>query len=119
MNGTMQKSGVLIKKCRYVDQALVECQSRYDHDFFLASSVTCYKSLTSEVIAGVIGERYLESSNCVGMCVNLCKIPTQDFFTNSLGVPLTMTPSMSLNPITQSSSCSYQYQSTSYKSIKF
>uniref|UniRef100_A0A7I4EJB9 Beta-carotene isomerase D27-like C-terminal domain-containing protein n=1 Tax=Physcomitrium patens TaxID=3218 RepID=A0A7I4EJB9_PHYPA len=92
VNGTMQKSGVLIKKCRYVDQALVECQSRYDHDFFLASSVTCYKSLTSEVIAGVIGERYLESSNCVGMCVNLCKIPTQDFFTNSLGVPLTMTP---------------------------
>lgn len=51
VNGTMQKSGVLIKKCRY-----------------------------------------LESSNCVGMCVNLCKIPTQDFFTNSLGVPLTMTP---------------------------
>lgn len=51
VNGVLQKSGVLIKKCRY-----------------------------------------LESSNCVGMCVNMCKVPTQDFFTNSLGVPVTMTP---------------------------
>lgn len=37
--------------------------------------------------------RYLENSGCVGMCVNMCKIPTQEFFTNSLGMPLTMTPS--------------------------
>lgn len=37
--------------------------------------------------------RYLEHSGCVGMCVNMCKIPTQEFFTNSLGMPLTMTPS--------------------------
>lgn len=51
VNGVMQKSGVLIKKCRY-----------------------------------------LETSNCVGLCVNMCKVPTQDFFTNSLGVPVTMTP---------------------------
>ncbi|XP_024534389.1 beta-carotene isomerase D27, chloroplastic [Selaginella moellendorffii] len=36
--------------------------------------------------------RYLENSNCVGMCVNMCKIPTQDFFTNDFGLPLTMTP---------------------------
>jgi len=51
VNGVMQKSGVLLRKCRY-----------------------------------------LESSNCVGLCVNMCKIPTQDFFANSLGVPVTMTP---------------------------
>ncbi|KAL3817863.1 hypothetical protein ACJIZ3_003768 [Penstemon smallii] len=51
VNGVKQKSGVLIKKCRY-----------------------------------------LENSGCVGMCVNMCKIPTQDFFTNDFGLPLTMTP---------------------------
>lgn len=36
--------------------------------------------------------RYLEASGCVGMCVNMCKLPTQDFFTKSFGIPLTMTP---------------------------
>ncbi|KXZ52473.1 hypothetical protein GPECTOR_9g517 [Gonium pectorale] len=36
--------------------------------------------------------RYLEASGCVGMCVNMCKIPTQDFFTNDFGLPLTMNP---------------------------
>jgi hypothetical protein len=40
--------------------------------------------------------RYLENSGCVGMCVNMCKIPTQDFFTNEFGLPLTMIPSKSL-----------------------
>lgn len=51
VNGVKQKSGVLIKKCRY-----------------------------------------LENSGCVGMCVNMCKIPTQNFFTNEFGLPLTMNP---------------------------
>ncbi|XVF12864.1 hypothetical protein REPUB_Repub08aG0156700 [Reevesia pubescens] len=51
VNGMKQKSGVRIKKCRY-----------------------------------------LENSGCVGMCVNMCKIPTQDFFTNEFGLPLTMIP---------------------------
>ncbi len=36
--------------------------------------------------------RYLEDSQCVGMCVNMCKLPTQTFFTNKFGIPLTMTP---------------------------
>jgi Beta-carotene isomerase D27-like, C-terminal len=36
--------------------------------------------------------RYLEDSGCVGMCVNLCKVPTQQFFTEKFGIPLTMTP---------------------------
>lgn len=36
--------------------------------------------------------RYLEESGCVGMCVNLCKMPTQTFFTRELGMPLTMDP---------------------------
>jgi hypothetical protein len=36
--------------------------------------------------------RYLEQSGCVGMCVNMCKLPTQSFFTQDFGIPLTMTP---------------------------
>jgi len=36
--------------------------------------------------------RYLEQSRCVGLCVNLCKIPTQRFFTEDFAIPLTMTP---------------------------
>lgn len=36
--------------------------------------------------------RYLAESACAGMCVNLCKTPTQTFFTEQLGMPLTMTP---------------------------
>ncbi|MEM6254203.1 MAG: DUF4033 domain-containing protein [Cyanobacteria bacterium P01_D01_bin.156] len=36
--------------------------------------------------------RYLEQSDCVGMCVNMCKLPTQQFFTEKFGIPLTMTP---------------------------
>ncbi|GJN12602.1 hypothetical protein PR202_ga30893 [Eleusine coracana subsp. coracana] len=51
VDGVKQRSGVLIKKCRY-----------------------------------------LENSGCVGMCVNMCKIPTQNFFTDEFGLPLTMNP---------------------------
>jgi hypothetical protein len=36
--------------------------------------------------------RYLEASGCVGMCINMCKLPTQRFFTEDFGIPLTMTP---------------------------
>lgn len=36
--------------------------------------------------------RYLESSGCVGMCTNMCKLPTQRFFTDTFGLPLTMNP---------------------------
>lgn len=36
--------------------------------------------------------RYLEQSQCVGLCINLCKVPTQRFFREDFGIPLTMTP---------------------------
>ena len=36
--------------------------------------------------------RYLAESGCVGMCVNMCKVPTQAFFGEKLGIPLTMKP---------------------------
>ncbi|OAY25216.1 hypothetical protein MANES_17G076100v8 [Manihot esculenta] len=44
--------------------------------------------------SGVFVERckYLEESKCVGICVNTCKLPTQTFFKDYMGVPLLMEP---------------------------
>ncbi|XP_011079931.1 beta-carotene isomerase D27, chloroplastic [Sesamum indicum] len=36
--------------------------------------------------------RFLEGTNCVGMCTNLCKMPSQAFIKDSLGVPINMVP---------------------------
>lgn len=36
--------------------------------------------------------RFLEETNCVGMCVNMCKLPTQSFIKNTLGMPVNMVP---------------------------
>ncbi|WOK99242.1 hypothetical protein Cni_G07954 [Canna indica] len=36
--------------------------------------------------------RFLESTSCVGMCTNLCKIPSQKFIQDSLGMPVYMVP---------------------------
>jgi hypothetical protein len=36
--------------------------------------------------------RFLEESGCASVCVNACKIPTQTFFIEDMGLPLTMTP---------------------------
>ncbi|CAN1270858.1 Beta-carotene isomerase D27, chloroplastic [Linum perenne] len=36
--------------------------------------------------------RFLEQSNCVGMCSNLCKVPSQTFIQASLGLPVNMVP---------------------------
>lgn len=36
--------------------------------------------------------RYLEASGCVGLCVNLCKRPTEAFFADAFGLPLHMVP---------------------------
>lgn len=36
--------------------------------------------------------RFLEESGCASVCVNSCKIPTQKFFLENMGLPLTMTP---------------------------
>lgn len=36
--------------------------------------------------------RFLEESGCASVCVNSCKIPTQQFFAENMGLPLTMTP---------------------------
>ncbi|OMO78365.1 hypothetical protein CCACVL1_14440 [Corchorus capsularis] len=36
--------------------------------------------------------RFLEQSNCVGMCINLCKMPSQAFIKDTLGMPVNMVP---------------------------
>ncbi|KAK1416124.1 hypothetical protein QVD17_31912 [Tagetes erecta] len=36
--------------------------------------------------------RFLESTNCAGMCTNLCKIPSQEFIKNSFGISINMVP---------------------------
>ncbi|VVA89786.1 unnamed protein product [Arabis nemorensis] len=36
--------------------------------------------------------RFLEQTNCVGMCTHLCKIPSQIFIKDSLGMPIYMMP---------------------------
>mmetsp|Transcript_13382 Transcript_13382/g.27335 ORF Transcript_13382/g.27335 Transcript_13382/m.27335 type:complete len:416 (+) Transcript_13382:151-1398(+) len=36
--------------------------------------------------------RFLEESQCASICINSCKIPTQNFFRENMGLPLTMTP---------------------------
>ncbi|GJN25251.1 hypothetical protein PR202_gb13052 [Eleusine coracana subsp. coracana] len=36
--------------------------------------------------------RFLESTNCVGMCTNLCKTPCQTFIRDSFGMPVYMSP---------------------------
>ncbi|KAK9068431.1 hypothetical protein SSX86_012549 [Deinandra increscens subsp. villosa] len=36
--------------------------------------------------------RLLESTNCAGICTNLCKIPSQEFIKNSFGIPVNMVP---------------------------
>ncbi|RWR88834.1 beta-carotene isomerase D27, chloroplastic [Cinnamomum micranthum f. kanehirae] len=34
--------------------------------------------------------RFLEGTNCVGMCTNLCKMPSQRFIKDSFGIPVSM-----------------------------
>lgn len=36
--------------------------------------------------------RFLEESGCASVCIHACKLPTQDFFRQDMGLNLTMTP---------------------------
>lgn len=59
-----------------------------------SSTTSSLRRRTTRQRSGVKIERcrYLAESGCTGMCVNLCKIPTQTFFTEQLGMPLYMEP---------------------------
>jgi hypothetical protein len=37
--------------------------------------------------------RFLEETDCIGMCTNLCKVPSQTFIKHSFGMPVNMVPS--------------------------
>lgn len=39
--------------------------------------------------------RYLEAGACASLCVNSCKLPTQQFFNEDMGVPMRMIPDYS------------------------
>lgn len=54
-----------------------------------------------EVDGGLVGTaqgvlvkrcRYLEEAGCASICINSCKVPTQEFFQKDMGLALTMTP---------------------------
>ena len=47
-----------------------------------------------ETLGGVYVERcrFLEETNCKGLCMNMCKIPTQEFFAEQMGLDMTMSP---------------------------
>ena len=36
--------------------------------------------------------RYLEEAGCASVCINACKMPTQAFFNDDMGVPMRMEP---------------------------
>lgn len=38
--------------------------------------------------------RFLEETNCKGLCVHMCKLPTERFFKDTLGLDMTMTPDL-------------------------
>ncbi|KAL2556489.1 hypothetical protein Fot_01317 [Forsythia ovata] len=58
---------------------------------------TIYLPNGSSWSSGVFVEKckYLEESKCVGVCINTCKLPTQTFFKEYMGVPLVMEPNFS------------------------
>jgi len=43
---------------------------------------------------GILVERcrFLEESGCASVCINTCKVPTQEFFIKDMGIPLSMEP---------------------------
>ncbi|KAH9626865.1 hypothetical protein KSS87_002265, partial [Heliosperma pusillum] len=59
-----------------------------------------YRTLVTPIGGGKIAAimvfvercKYLEESKCVGVCVNTCKLPTQTFFKEEMGIPLLMEP---------------------------
>ena len=38
--------------------------------------------------------RFLESAGCARTCLHACKIPTQRFFLEEMGLPVTLSPNM-------------------------
>lgn len=47
-----------------------------------------------DLIGGLVVEKckFLQESGCKGLCLHQCKIPAQEFFQETLGVPLNVVP---------------------------
>ena len=50
--------------------------------------------------------RFLETAGCSHTCVHACKIPTQRFFSEEMGIPVTLSPNMS------DLSCTFEFGNT-------
>lgn len=59
----------------------------------------------SSLESGVLVERckYLEESKCAGICIHTCKLPTQTFMKESMGISLAMEPNF------QDLSCQFKF----------
>ena len=53
-------------------------------------------NLASDVEQGLLVEkcRFLEVSGCLATCIHACKVPTQRFFLEEMGVPVTIYPNV-------------------------
>lgn len=49
--------------------------------------------------------RFLQQAKCKALCVNMCQQPVQNLFTNTLGLPLRMTPNFEDNSCQMSFGC--------------
>ncbi|KAL8253677.1 hypothetical protein R6Q59_031898 [Mikania micrantha] len=77
--------------------------SKFSREYFAAFTIIFFRWLVGpcEIKESELKERnivhikkcrFLESTNCAGMCTNLCKIPSQEFIKNSFGIPINMVP---------------------------
>ena len=59
-----------------------------------STTTTTTSDATVGVGKGVLVQRcrFLQESQCASICINSCKIPTQNFFSQNMGLALTMTP---------------------------
>ncbi|KAF5930448.1 hypothetical protein HYC85_031321 [Camellia sinensis] len=69
-----------------VAMASSSLSSPFFHCYMVFIVIPQFKTIPSEFC------RLLEESNCVRMCINLCKMPTQTFIKDYLGMPLNKVP---------------------------
>ena len=45
--------------------------------------------------------KFLQESNCKGLCLHQCKLPAQQFFADSLGLPVTVSPNFETQEVSE------------------
>ena len=68
--------------------------AKYLLPFLVGNMTLTTRGVDDDRGGGVLVEhcRVLDASGCKGVCARMCKLPTQQFFMEEWGVPLTMTP---------------------------